>query len=267
MADIITAALEWDYTLTVAERELTYKQDVLRVILGYNHPGWDAALPRDAGPDLFAALAQFTTSYRSVSPLLPQLQVGARPTVDLSRLTEILAGLAEEVRDALVSSNGARDVAGGAPDSFSDTYDVEFLPARDLLGETKQTESYLIVYARTDSKSRPVIWPTINGQAREREVIPVTRHGLMEGIWEQAKYPCSTPGNGKLPQLGFTWEHLDIRERQTVRPQIRIFRNTGLAGNAPGMTTNPDLVYRTPLITGSRLVPLSGCGAGNGRAA
>ena len=93
------------------------------------------------------------------------------------------------------------------------------------------------------------------GSATNRKIIPVTRHGLMEGLWEQAKYPCSTPGNGKLTQIELTWEHLDIRERQTVRPQTQIFRNAGLAENVPGMMTNPDLVYRTPLITGSRLVP------------
>ena len=255
IAEIITAALRWDYTLTVAERELSDAQDFLRVILGYNLPGLGSEIGRYAAPDpLFAALAQFTTAYRSLSPLLPQLQVGARPTVDLSRLTEILAGLAENITNALVSPD-KREAPSDAPKPFTDTYDVAFLPARDALDETKQAEFYLTVYARTDSRSHPVIWPTINGQTREPEVIPVTRHGSIDGLWEQAKYPCSIPGNGKLPQLELAWKNFNIIERQTVRPQAQIFRNAGLAENVPGMMTNPKLVYRTPLITGSRLVP------------
>ena len=155
---------------------------------------------------------------------------------------------------ALVPSD-EREASGGAPKPFTDTYDVEFLHALDPLDEAKQTGPYLTVFAKIESESDQVIWPTINGQRHIPEDKTVTRYGLMEGLWEQAKYPCSTPGNGKLPQLELTWEHLDIRKRQTVRPQAQIFRNAGLAENVPGMMTNRDLVYRTPLITGSRLVP------------
>jgi hypothetical protein len=338
---IIEDALEWDYTLTVAERELDDEQDDLWLMISYNLDGSGGITHSEVTGDavgeaqnlLFAPLAQFTTSYRSLSALLPQLQVGAKPTANLTTLAEILAGLAENVSSALGATPSNREgafaeVTDGStdkpPKAFTDTYVVEFLHARDKL------DPYLTVYAQitspitaiaagdpaiitsvahglstgdsiviAGSNSSPkidgpqkvtvtspdtftipvnvtgagtagfwevVIWPDIAwltdqpivGTTGKPNLIPVQKYGVMSGYWVKATYEHfgSAPAD-KLPQMEIRWQKLSILDRQTVRPQVQIVRNADLADAASvkDMITNPALVYSTPLITSSRLVP------------
>jgi hypothetical protein len=269
---IIQGALEWDYTLTVAERELEDEQDDLWLMLSYNLPDsgghthsqtYDAVAPAPQSA-LFASLAQFTIAYQSLSGLLPQLQVGAKPTAGLQKLAEILAGLAENVSGALETLTGGQEVAldtadpsapDDAPVSFTDIYVVEFLHALD-------TQSpYLTVYAKVKSAADTVIWPTIAWMTDPPSGwttgtpdtgLPVRQYGVMEGLWKQARYDLLAAPTAKLR---LKWQGFSMLDRQTVRPQVQVLRNAHLAERVHGMITNPALVYRTPLVTAPRLVP------------
>src|SRR5204863_4301073 len=105
--------------------------------------------------------AQFTTSYASLSALIPQLQVGAKPTANLPELAAILATLAENVATALTPPPTDQEVALGlfaqangnsAPQPFTDTYVAEFL---DIESQK------LTLYAKVQSAQDVVLWPEI----------------------------------------------------------------------------------------------------------
>jgi hypothetical protein len=181
---IIKDALDWDYTLTIAERELDERDD-LWLTIGYNLDGSGglahSEVNEDAAADpqnpLFAPLAQFTTSYRSLSELIPQLHVGAKPTSDLATLAGILAGLAENVSSALATAQSDKEsvrgqlIDGGTdkpPRSINDTYVVEFLHARD------KSDPYLTVYAQ-------IMSPITAIAANTPAVVTSAAHGLSTG--------------------------------------------------------------------------------------
>jgi hypothetical protein len=273
IAEIIDDALKWDYTLTVAARELAAEHDDLWLTIAYNlpgtggltHAGSETGVEADPPSALFAALARFTIAYQSVNHLLSGFEVGAKKTPDatmLANLAAILADLAEGVSKALADSNASRPAARAtafapgsvrdAPTPFTETYVVGFLHAED------KENPHLTVYAKVSTDADKVVWPVIDGsEGTPAAGPPVTRHGLMTGLWRSATYPYTPPTAGTLPkmQMQFKWSDLDILKRQTVRPQIQVVRNANLARAVTGKVTNPALIYRTPVITGTRLVP------------
>jgi len=231
---------EWNYSFTY--QHLDADQDTTSIKVQFN-TGTDSMMTSGAVSALFQAFAQFMYVY-------PQLKD------DLSLLNSIAPGQTSET--AIVAVNTFSDLVTAVAEAWGETtarlaLGLDVVPQihNYTLQRAKNTDSppqltTLTVTAAEDNPS--VLWPVIevsvNGQF---EQLTMQSSSSSQAVY---KYPSGVLAGAPIQQR-LTFDQLNVLKLQDGWAGVSITRNADLI---PGVQTNQDFIYQTPITGFSAVV-------------
>lgn len=257
----VAEAVLWSYEFTV--RHQSAEQDQIEIALLFNSPPQQLRARQLTEDDLFGQLAQYGENAASMLDILaelPRWRSASDATVlanTLSSFATCAAGVAgawdrhwQPPTDVQPTQVKRVSASGPAPETYGFT--------ANLTADATATWYQCLTLIRTEKpEDGQVGWPTIvcftpDGVPHPLTPAPASECGIDEDVDAQCYlFPTEDPLRVpafELLSFDFAFAGLPIASYQNATAKVSVVRNARLLGPT-GAATQPDFIYRTPIVS------------------